>query len=88
MPDGEYRVARGANAPDPPVKDNVTTDMDLSDMVQYLPLAADLAVSRQIERYYIGPPQVTSWINYSGSSVLLPIRSAVLEVMRQALNTP
>ncbi len=69
-------------------RNNVTTDMDFNTMVEYLPLAADLAVTRDIERFYIGPAQVVDWINYSGASVLLPIRSAVLEVMQRALNTP
>jgi LCP family protein required for cell wall assembly len=69
-------------------RDNVETDMDFGDMVAYLPLAADLAITRDFDRYYIGPPQVVDWINYSGAAVLLPIRSAVLDVMRQSLNTP
>ena len=69
-------------------RENVTTDMAFEDMADYLPLAADLAASRDIDRYYIGPHQVIDWINYSGAAVLLPIRSAVLEVMRQVLNTP
>jgi LCP family protein required for cell wall assembly len=69
-------------------RENVTTNMAFEDMVDYLPLAANLAISRNIERYYIGPAQVINWINYSGAMVLLPIRAAVLEVMRQALNTP
>ena len=69
-------------------RDNVDTDMSLGDMLGYLPLAAQVAATRDIQRYYIGPPQVYDWINYSGAAVLLPIRSAVLDVMRQALNTP
>jgi LCP family protein required for cell wall assembly len=69
-------------------RSNVTTDIGLSDVVAYLPLAADLAVSRNIEHFYIGPHQVVDWVNYSGAYVLLPVRSAVLDVMRQALNTP
>jgi LCP family protein required for cell wall assembly len=69
-------------------RDNVDTDMGLDDMLAYLPLAADVAATRDFARFYIGPPQVMDWINYSGASVLLPIRSGVLDVMRQALNTP
>jgi LCP family protein required for cell wall assembly len=68
--------------------DNVSTDMQFDDLAEYLPLAADLARTQNIERFYIGPQQVVNWINYSGAMVLLPIRSAVLDVMRQALNTP
>ena len=62
--------------------------MQFDDLAEYLPLAADLAATQNIDRYYIGPQQVVNWINYSGAMVLLPIRSAVLDVMRQALNTP
>ena len=69
-------------------RSNVTTDIGLNDVIAYLPLAADLAVSRDIEHYYIGPQQVINWVNYSGAYVLLPVRTAVLDVMRQALNTP
>jgi LCP family protein required for cell wall assembly len=68
--------------------DNVTTDMNFDAMFDLLPLAADLARNGEIERYYIGPREVTSWTNYNGASVLLPIRDAVLAVMRQALNSP
>lgn len=69
-------------------RNNVSTNISFNDVLAYLPLAADLAATRNIERYYIGPHQVVDWINYSGAYVLLPIRSAVLDVMRQALNTP
>jgi len=68
--------------------DNVTTDMELGDMLGYLPLAAQVAAARDFERFYIGPHQVYDWINYSGAMVLMPVRSEVLDVMRQALNTP
>jgi len=68
--------------------ENVTTDMRFDDMTELLPLASNLASSGDIERFYIGPPQVTSWTNYNGASVLLPNREAVLVVMRQALNSP
>lgn len=69
-------------------RNNVTTDIGLNDVLAYLPLAADLAATRNIEHFYIGPQQVYDWVNYSGAYVLVPVRSAVLDVMRQALNTP
>ena len=67
---------------------NVTTNMSFDQMAALLPLAVELADTGNIERYAISPAQVVDWINYSGAMVLLPIRSAVLDVMRQALNSP
>jgi LCP family protein required for cell wall assembly len=67
----------------------VATDMGFDEMARFLPLAS--ALSRddaQIRRYAISPQQVSPWVNASGAQVLLPIREAVLDVMRQALNTP
>ncbi|RPI35174.1 MAG: hypothetical protein EHM70_00440 [Chloroflexota bacterium] len=69
-------------------KRNVTTDIALEDITPLLPLAANLSDSSLIHHYYIGPEQVISFRNSSGAAVLLPIREAVLEVMRQALNSP
>lgn len=67
---------------------NVTTDLTLEDITQLLPLATKLGDGSNIHRYAIGSGQVYDWINYSGAQVLMPIREAVIEVMRQALNSP
>src|SRR3990172_2667849 len=67
-------------------KENVTTDLNFSDIVPLLPLAAQLADTSRINHYYIGSKQVTGWITPTGAQVLLPDRDAVLKVMRQALN--
>jgi LCP family protein required for cell wall assembly len=69
-------------------RDNVTTDLSLNDVISWLPLAAKLSDTSRIHRFAIGPSQVYDWVNYSGAMVLVPIREAVLEVMRQALNSP
>jgi polyisoprenyl-teichoic acid--peptidoglycan teichoic acid transferase len=68
---------------------SVVTDMGFGEMAEFLPLAASLTndMSR-VHRYYIGPPQVVPWVNFSGAQVLLPIRESILEIMRQALSTP
>jgi LCP family protein required for cell wall assembly len=68
-------------------QDNVTTDMSFELMTSLLPLAAQLSDFSRIHNYYIGFGQITPWVNYSGAQVLLPIREAVLQVMRQALNS-
>jgi len=67
---------------------NVTTDLSLDDIRPLLPLAAQLGDSSRIHRYAIGSGQVYDWINFSGAQVLMPIREAVIAVMRQALNSP
>jgi LCP family protein required for cell wall assembly len=67
---------------------NVTTDLTLDDIQPLLPLAAQLGDRSKIHRYAIGAGQVYDWINYYGSMVLMPIREAVVTVMRQALNSP
>jgi LCP family protein required for cell wall assembly len=69
-------------------KQNVTTDMTFDQMSDFLPLASKLSDPSSIKHYYIGPRQVSAWTNTTGAQVLLPIQSAVLEVMRQALNSP
>jgi LCP family protein required for cell wall assembly len=68
--------------------ENVTTSLTFGDVAPLLPLAAKLADGDNINRYYIGPAQVYGWVTPTGAQVLLPIREAVLEVMRQALNSP
>ena len=69
-------------------RDNVTTNISLDTVVSLLPLATQLSDTSRIHRYAIGPQQVYNWTNLSGAMVLVPIREAVLEVMRQALNSP
>jgi LCP family protein required for cell wall assembly len=68
-------------------KQSVTMDMTIEDMSALLPLATKLSDLSSIQHYYIGPQQVSNWINSRGAMVLLPIREAVLDVMRQALNS-
>jgi LCP family protein required for cell wall assembly len=68
-------------------KENVVTDLTFADMARFIPLAGKLLNGEGIERYYIGREQVTSWRTPGGAQVLLPNRTAVLEVMRRALNS-
>jgi LCP family protein required for cell wall assembly len=70
-------------------KTSVSTDIGFDAIAGLLPLAAELATdSTRIQQFYIGPQQVIPWVNYNGSQVLLPVREAVLQVMKQALNSP
>jgi LCP family protein required for cell wall assembly len=69
-------------------KHNVTTNLDLDFITSLIPLAYHLADSHQVERYAIGAGQVYNWTNTSAAMVLVPIREAVLDVMRQAISEP
>ena len=69
-------------------KENVTTNLDFDFLSGLLPIAWNLAESRDIGRYSIGAEQVYNWTNTSGAMVLVPIREPVLEVMRQVISEP
>ena len=69
-------------------RENVITDMSFEDISPFLPYAAHMGEASEFQHFFIGPQQVTSWVNYSGAQVLIPIQEAALEVMRQALNSP
>ena len=67
-------------------KDNVTTDVDLVDILSWLPLAARIADSHNIHHYFVGRHQVYDWISPEGGMVLLPIQDALMQVIRQSQN--
>ncbi len=69
-------------------KNNVTTDLDFSVLSNLLPIATHLGDSQSVQRYTIGDAQVYDWTNTNGAMVLVPVRDAVLEVMRQAISQP
>jgi LCP family protein required for cell wall assembly len=69
-------------------KQNVTTNLDFDFLSGLLPIAHNLAESRDIVRYSIGEGQVYNWTNTYGAMVLIPIRESVLEVMRQVISEP
>jgi LCP family protein required for cell wall assembly len=60
------------------------TDIELNDVLPYIPLATQLAAHPQrIETYSIKPPLVNDWIiAYSGAYVLLPDREAIYEMLQ------
>jgi LCP family protein required for cell wall assembly len=68
-------------------QNNMTTDMSFNDIAPLLPMATTLKHTN-IHHYYIGPTEVYDWITSQGAMVLVPVRDAVLEVMRKALNSP
>jgi LCP family protein required for cell wall assembly len=68
--------------------DNVTTNIKLSDVIPLIPVVARIKSADQIQHFYIGRGQVTSWMTPGGAAVLLPRKDAILEVLREALNSP
>jgi len=67
-------------------KDNVSTDLGLTDLVPLFPLAAQVTDTSRIHHYFVGPGQVSNWITPGGAMVLLPDRAAVMNTIRKALN--
>jgi LCP family protein required for cell wall assembly len=67
-------------------KDNVSTDLGLTNLVPLFPLAAQLTDTSRIRHYFVGPGQVSNWITPGGGMVLLPDRAAIMNTIRKALN--
>ncbi len=67
-------------------KNNVSTDLGLTNVVPLFPLAAKLTDTSRIHHYFVGPGQVSDWITPGGGMVLLPDRAAILNTIRKALN--
>ena len=69
-------------------KRNVSTNLTFDAIKDLVPLAAQLTDNSKLRNFYIGREHVRDWRNSSGAAVLLPTRELVLQVMRQALNSP
>lgn len=69
-------------------KQTVITDIGIEDILPLLPLAANLGSTGNIHRNVIGPEQVDPFTTSGGGAVLLPKYDVILEIMRQALDSP
>ncbi|MGE5124078.1 MAG: LCP family protein [Acidobacteriaceae bacterium] len=67
---------------------NVTTDLTLSVLLRFLPVATKVAGGSEISRQSIGEDQAYDWITSSGAMVLVPVHDKVLEIMRQVISEP
>jgi len=68
-------------------RSSVETNLPLDVAISLAPLAPQLlADPSRIQRYAIGPGQVTPTRTESGASVLIPNVEAIREILRQALN--
>ncbi len=61
----------------------VDTDISLGDLLQFVPMAANLQNAR-IKSRFIGRAQVTSWVTPEGADVLLPNREAIAALTAEA----
>jgi LCP family protein required for cell wall assembly len=67
---------------------NMSTNVSFDLVARFIPLAAHLADSPDIENYTIGSGLVYNWTNYSGAMVLVPIREPIMDVMREVISEP
>ena len=65
----------------------VDTDLGLGDVLQFIPMAAQLNSSR-IKSRFVGRDQVFSWTTPAGAAVLLPDRAAVEQLVAEAFLPP
>lgn len=63
----------------------VDTDLNLGDVVTFLPLASKLYETRDIRNYVIGFDYVYSWVTNQGAQVLVPDIESISELMIDAL---
>ena len=63
----------------------VETDIDLGTVVSMLPLAKTIYENSDVRNYVIGFDYAYSWITTSGASVLVPDKTAIQELMIEAL---
>jgi polyisoprenyl-teichoic acid--peptidoglycan teichoic acid transferase len=65
----------------------VKTDLGLGDILQFVPLAAQVGNAR-IKSRFIGRTEVTSWTAPDGAMVLLPNRDAIAPLLDEAFLPP
>jgi LCP family protein required for cell wall assembly len=69
-------------------KKSVTTNLDFDTISSLFPVAYTMGETHGIQGMSIGAGQVYSWTTTTGAMVLVPVREAVLEVMRQVISEP
>lgn len=65
----------------------VDTDLGIGDILQFVPLAAQIDPSR-IKSRFVGRDQVWSWTTPGGAAVLLPDRGAISALLQEAFLPP
>jgi LCP family protein required for cell wall assembly len=66
-------------------KNNVKTDLNLLDMLPFLPLGAKLGDGSRVRNFFVGPGKVTPYVTPGGAQVLLPQKDKILRLLQKAL---
>lgn len=67
-------------------KGSITTNIGLMDLLTWLPLAAKVAETGNLNQYFISSKQVYNWITPYGAMVLVPVKPEVMKVIRKSQN--
>lgn len=67
-------------------RETVKTDIELVDVLKWLPFAAKIAETRAIKQYYLTYNHVSDYITPEGAMVLVPNQKAVMQVIRKSQN--
>jgi len=66
-------------------KDSVKTDMNLLEMLPFVPLATQLGDSKRIQNYFVGSGKVTPYVTPGGAQVLLPQSDKIKRLIQKAM---
>ncbi|MBX3004897.1 MAG: LCP family protein [Anaerolineales bacterium] len=69
-------------------KDMVQTNIGLAQILGWVPVASAVRDTQAIQRYSVGPDDVTPFRNSVGSAVLIPNAERVRRILLQALSSP
>lgn len=70
------------------LREAVTTDLSLEDLIELAPLAANLGGEHRIRSFYINKDVLTAWRTPSGAAVQLPKHAALEELIARAMSPP
>jgi len=66
-------------------KDSVKTDLNLLDMLPYLPLASKLGDGKRVRNFFVGSGKVTPYVTAGGAQVLLPQKDKIINLLKRAM---
>jgi len=66
-------------------REYIDTNVQLLDILPYLPLASEVMKTGNINQYAIGPEVVSNWITAEGAMVLIPNYYGISEILSEAL---
>jgi LCP family protein required for cell wall assembly len=66
-------------------REYIDTNVQLLDILPYLPLASEVMKTGNINQYAVGPEVVSNWITAEGAMVLIPNYYGISEILSEAL---